>query len=75
MRAITLKNGELGMQQDRVSPSSGEGEVLLNLRLAGICRTDLELVSGYYPYSGGLSASFCYCSLPYCFSHLSLARS
>ena len=58
MRAITLINGELGMQQDRVSPSSGEGEVLLNLRLAGICRTDLELVSGYYPYSGVLGHEF-----------------
>ncbi len=58
MRAITLNNGELGMQQDRVSPSSGEGEVLLDLRLAGICRTDLELVSGYYPYSGVLGHEF-----------------
>jgi threonine dehydrogenase-like Zn-dependent dehydrogenase len=28
------------------------GEALVKVRLAGICATDLELVRGYYPYTG-----------------------
>ena len=28
------------------------GEALIRVRLAGICGTDLELVRGYYPFTG-----------------------
>jgi 2-desacetyl-2-hydroxyethyl bacteriochlorophyllide A dehydrogenase len=33
-------------------PAPQDGEALLRVRLAGICGTDLELVRGYYPFTG-----------------------
>ena len=59
MRSIHLNDGELKVC-DRMKPHSvsGTGEVLLRMRLAGICRTDLELVAGYYPFSGVLGHEF-----------------
>jgi len=34
------------------------GEALIRIRKAGICSTDLELVRGYYPYTGVLGHEF-----------------
>jgi len=34
------------------------GEALVRIRLSGICGTDLELVRGYYPYTGVLGHEF-----------------
>ncbi len=34
------------------------GEALIKIRKAGICGTDLELVKGYYPYTGILGHEF-----------------
>jgi threonine dehydrogenase-like Zn-dependent dehydrogenase len=34
------------------------GEALIRIRTAGICSTDLELVKGYYPYTGILGHEF-----------------
>lgn len=55
---LTLQDGALRLNEDLEAPSDQSGEVLLNLRLAGICRTDLELVAGYYPFSGVLGHEF-----------------
>ena len=33
-------------------------EALIKIRKAGICSTDLELVNGYYPYTGILGHEF-----------------
>ncbi len=50
MNAIWLENNQLGMRnvQNPLKP----GEALIRIRLAGICGTDLELVKGYYPFTG-----------------------
>ena len=33
-------------------PQPGPGEALVRLRLAGICRTDLEVLKGYHDFRG-----------------------
>ncbi len=42
----------------RERPASADGEVLVKLRLAGICNTDLELMQGYKGFSGTLGHEF-----------------
>ena len=58
MRAMTLCDGVLDLNSSFPQPQAVEGEALLKLRLAGICRTDLELVEGYYPFAGTLGHEF-----------------
>jgi threonine dehydrogenase-like Zn-dependent dehydrogenase len=50
MQAIWLENNQLSMRE--VTKPSSPGEALIRIRKAGICGTDLELVNGYYPYTG-----------------------
>lgn len=52
MRAVWLKNQVLSFRKDVPEPEPLAGEALVKVRLAGICGTDLELVKGYYPFSG-----------------------
>ena len=50
MKALWLENRQLSL---RDIPEPGRsGEALVKVRLAGICATDLELVKGYYRYTG-----------------------
>ncbi|MGM0374947.1 MAG: MDR/zinc-dependent alcohol dehydrogenase-like family protein [Chloroflexota bacterium] len=58
MQGIWLENQELSFREDIPEPELSEGEALIRTRLAGICSTDLELVRGYYPYSGVLGHEF-----------------
>lgn len=51
MQALTL-NHVLAYRSDMPLPELAEGEALIQLRLAGICATDLELVKGYAGFSG-----------------------
>lgn len=39
-------------------PVPGEGEVLIRVRLAGICRTDLEVLKGYHGFTGVMGHEF-----------------
>ena len=56
MRALWLEDRELSMREiDRPQP---DGEALVRVRLSGICATDLELVRGYYPFTGVLGHEF-----------------
>ncbi len=57
MEALWLENNRLTMRRIPV-PDPAQGEALVRVRLAGICATDLELVRGYYPYSGVLGHEF-----------------
>lgn len=50
MQALWLENQTLSLRE--VPRPQKNGEALLRLRLAGICGTDLELVRGYYPFTG-----------------------
>lgn len=43
---------------ERTRPIPGTGEVLVRLRTAGICNTDLELVQGYKEFRGILGHEF-----------------
>lgn len=52
MKALWLENQSLSYRADARSPEPPAGEALVRVRLAGICATDLELVRGYYPFTG-----------------------
>ncbi len=52
MRALWLENQILEYRNDVPIPHPTKNEALIRVRLAGVCSTDLELVKGYYPFSG-----------------------
>lgn len=52
MKAAWLENGKLSFKEDLPDPVLSPGEALVRIILAGICNTDLELVKGYYPFTG-----------------------
>ena len=56
MKAVWLENNQIKLAdvQQPVRPD----EALIKIRMAGICSTDLELVKGYYPYTGILGHEF-----------------
>src|SRR5512141_886521 len=56
MNALWLKNNKISLREipQRCKP----GEALIKISRAGICSTDLELVKGYYPYTGVLGHEF-----------------
>jgi threonine dehydrogenase-like Zn-dependent dehydrogenase len=58
MRALWLENQHLSFRTDALIPEAPPGEALVQVRLAGICATDLELLQGYYPYTGILGHEF-----------------
>jgi threonine dehydrogenase-like Zn-dependent dehydrogenase len=44
--------------RDLPRPEPGSGEVLVRLRLAGICHTDLEVLRGYHNFTGIMGHEF-----------------
>ncbi len=52
MNALWLSNQQLAYREDLPKPVPGPGEALVRVRLAGLCGTDLELLRGYYPFTG-----------------------
>lgn len=52
MQCLWLENLKLSYRDNVPVPTPHPGEVLVRVRLAGICRTDLEMVQGYYPFIG-----------------------
>src|SRR6266568_3717152 len=58
MRAIWLEGRQLRLRDDVPVPEPPPGEALVRVHQAGICNTDLELVRGYYPYTGILGHEF-----------------
>lgn len=58
MHALWLENQQLSYRQDLDPPTPPEGEALVRVRLAGVCATDLELMRGYYPFTGILGHEF-----------------
>lgn len=51
MNALWLENNQLRLRDDVPLPAK-PGEALVKVRLAGVCGTDLEMVKGYYPFTG-----------------------
>ena len=58
MQAIWLEAGHLGLRDDVLQPVPLAGEALIRVLKAGICNTDIELVRGYYPFTGVLGHEF-----------------
>jgi threonine dehydrogenase-like Zn-dependent dehydrogenase len=58
MQALWLENQQLHYRNDVPIPTPQVGEALVKIHLAGICATDLELINGYYPYTGILGHEF-----------------
>ncbi|MDO9128396.1 MAG: alcohol dehydrogenase catalytic domain-containing protein [Anaerolineales bacterium] len=56
MKALWLENQQLSLRD--VPCPEKPGEALIRVRLSGICGTDLELVRGYYPYTGVIGHEF-----------------
>lgn len=51
MNALHIENGAVSVRKPP-RPRAKAGHVLLRVRLAGICNTDLELLRGYYGFRG-----------------------
>ena len=58
MIGLWLQDGQLELKTDLPMLKLVENEALVRVRLAGICNTDLELLRGYYPYTGILGHEF-----------------
>src|SRR5918995_1533641 len=56
MRALWLENNRIDLRE--VPLPRKTNEAVVKIRKAGICSTDLELVKGYYPYTGILGHEF-----------------
>jgi threonine dehydrogenase-like Zn-dependent dehydrogenase len=56
MNALWLEDNKISLQ-DIKQPHTPD-EALIKIRKAGICSTDLELVKGYYPYTGVIGHEF-----------------
>jgi len=56
MRALWLENNQIDLRD--IPQPRKPGEALIKIRKAGVCSTDLELVKGYYPYTGILGHEF-----------------
>jgi threonine dehydrogenase-like Zn-dependent dehydrogenase len=52
VRALRWDGTRLALARDVADPSPGRGEALVRVRLAGICRTDLEITRGYLGFRG-----------------------
>lgn len=52
MKGIWLQDGQLELKHDLPAPEVREGELLVDVIFAGICGTDLELLSGYAGFRG-----------------------
>ena len=50
MQSLWLENNRLSLKE--IPQPEKPGEAVIRIRKAGICGTDLELVKGYYPYTG-----------------------
>ena len=58
MKALWLEEKQLRLRDDVPLPELNAGEALIRTHLAGICSTDLEMLRGYYPFTGVLGHEF-----------------
>jgi threonine dehydrogenase-like Zn-dependent dehydrogenase len=56
MNALWLEDNKISLRD--ISRPQKPNEALIKIRKAGICSTDLELVRGYYPYTGVIGHEF-----------------
>ena len=58
MKGLWLEQQQLQLKTDLSIPKITSGEALVKVVQAGICNTDLELLRGYYPYTGIIGHEF-----------------
>lgn len=58
MHALVLTDDGPRLRTDHPEPTVGDGEVLVHVRQAGICDTDLQLLAGYGGFRGVLGHEF-----------------
>jgi threonine dehydrogenase-like Zn-dependent dehydrogenase len=58
MLGLWLEDQKVRLRNDLPIPEPPYGEALIKVRLAGICATDLEMVRGYYPFTGIMGHEF-----------------
>jgi threonine dehydrogenase-like Zn-dependent dehydrogenase len=58
MLGLWLEDQKAILRDDLPVPVPPDGEALIRMRLAGICATDLEMVRGYYPFTGIMGHEF-----------------
>ena len=58
MRAAFLKDSLLKFESGVSEPIAQQGEILVDILLAGICETDLQLCNGYMNFSGIIGHEF-----------------
>jgi len=56
MKALWLEDNQITLRD--VPQPTKPNEALIQISIAGICSTDLELIKGYYPYTGILGHEF-----------------
>jgi threonine dehydrogenase-like Zn-dependent dehydrogenase len=56
MNALWLEDNKISLRD--IPQPLNQNEALIKIRKAGICSTDLELVKGYYPYTGVIGHEF-----------------
>lgn len=52
MTGVWMQDGDVAVRHDLPAPSRGAEEALVRVDLAGICRTDHELLAGYTAFRG-----------------------
>ncbi len=52
MKGLWLEDRKMTLRSDLPLPSLEADEVLIKVLLAGVCSTDLEMVKGYYDFTG-----------------------
>ena len=57
MRALVWNGAELRLTE-RTAPAATDGMAVVRVHLAGVCRTDLEIVKGYMGFTGVLGHEF-----------------
>ena len=58
MRCLWLENRTIIFRNDIESSPIPDNEAFVRVKLAGICQTDLELMNGYYPFTGIIGHEF-----------------
>ena len=57
MQALVF-DGQVTLQEDYPRPSMGPEEAMVAVRMAGVCRTDLEVAKGYMDFRGVMGHEF-----------------
>ncbi|HNX26776.1 MAG TPA: alcohol dehydrogenase catalytic domain-containing protein [Phycisphaerae bacterium] len=58
MKALFFDGKNLQLRTDLPAPSPSEGEVLIKVITAGVCKTDLEILKGYMGFRGIIGHEF-----------------